>query len=140
MEKRTFKQKTARSYKVRYFPHATLILPLHYLTSSLWVNLVLNFILIKIFGTFGIIASSIFSFGILLVYRAIETRRYFKITISLKSLLMLAFVIASGVAFYYTETILSNILYLLVIISVSLVFMPAEIRDKACAKIFHSKS
>lgn len=104
------------------------------------VNLVLNFILIKIFGTFGIISSSILSFGILLVYRAIETRRYFKITISLKSWLMLAFVIASGVAFYYTETILSNILYLLVIISVSLVFMPAEIRDKARAKIFHSKS
>lgn len=99
------------------------------------VNLVLNFVLIKLFGTFGIIASSIFCFGILLVYRAIETRRYFKITISLKSWLMLAFVIVSGVAFYYTKTILSNILYLLVIISVSMAFMPDEIRNKARAKI-----
>lgn len=98
------------------------------------VNLIGNFILIRIFGTFGIIASSIFSFGILLVYRALETRRYFKITISLKSWLMLAFVIASGVTFYYTESILSNVVYLLIIISVSLIFMPAEIKDKVRAK------
>lgn len=97
------------------------------------VNLIGNFVLIKFFGTFGIIASSIISFSILLIYRAIETRRYFKINISLKSWLMFAFVIASGVTFYFTESLLSNIVYLLIIISVSLIFMPAEIRNKVLA-------
>lgn len=99
------------------------------------VNLLCNFVLIKWWGTVGIVASSIISYFVLLAYRAIETRRYFKVHITTRSWLMLAMVIANGAAFYVSDSLLFNTLYLAAVLTVLLLFMPRVLRDKLMARL-----
>ncbi len=99
------------------------------------VNVVGNFVLISHFGTFGIVACSIVSFGVLLVYRAIDTRKYFKIHISARSWVAFLLVIASGVLFYCTPNRVFEACYLVVVIAAALIFMPQALHDKLMARL-----
>lgn len=101
------------------------------------VNVVGNFLLIKPFGTYGIIVSSILSYGVLLVYRAIETRKYFHIHISAKSWLMFLMVIVNGVLFYLFGNTMVIAGYFVLLVLLTAVFMPRELRDKIRMKLLH---
>lgn len=103
------------------------------------VSVLGNVVLIRYFGTFGIVASSILSYSVLLVYRAIDTRKYFKISISLKSWIAFMLVVVNGVLFYTIDSIILQAGYLVIVIAVVLLFMPEVLRQKILSRILGGK-
>ena len=103
------------------------------------VSVLGNVVLIRYFGTFGIVASSILSYSVLLVYRAIDTRKYFKISISLKSWIAFMLVVVNGVLFYTIDSIILQAGYLVIVIAVVLLFMPEVLRQKILSRVLGGK-
>ena len=58
-----------------------------------------NFLLIKPFGVYGVILSSIISYLVLLIYRYFDTRKYFRVTISAASLVSIIVVAVNALVY-----------------------------------------
>lgn len=90
------------------------ILPSIMFTAIL--NLLLNYLFIRLWGINGIIVSSIISYTFLLIYRFIDSNRYFKITISNKSIYLLIILSINCTIYYLIKSILLQIIYLIFLI------------------------
>lgn len=99
------------------------------------VNTVANYFLIKNSGTFGIIWSSIITFGFLFAYRAVDTRKFFKIKPSFLVLGCSVLIAFSGIIFSYSDNIYINMLYIAVILIIYVIFAPKNVKALVKNKI-----
>lgn len=90
------------------------ILPSIMFTAIL--NLLLNYLSIQLWGIMGIVVSSIISYTFLLIYRIIDTKRYFKIVISKKSIYLLLILAINCTIYYFIKPVLLQIIYLIFLI------------------------
>ncbi|MDD2960490.1 MAG: oligosaccharide flippase family protein [Muribaculaceae bacterium] len=93
------------------------------------VNIIANYFLIQEFQTFGIIASSIITFLTLLIYRLIDTRRFFKIGITHRSFVIITLIIISGTIFYLISSTTIIILYIVFLLAIIGYLAPQEIKN-----------
>lgn len=66
------------------------------------VNVVLNFLLIKPLGVYGVIATQLISYIVLVIYRWHDMKRYFVLKINPRVLVPVAIILLSAIYFYYS--------------------------------------
>lgn len=74
------------------------------------VNLPLNYVLVQTVGIFGVVITSMATYAVLLAFRLYDSRRYFRITFSRKSLAAAALAAASAAPFYLTDSLTADAL------------------------------
>lgn len=76
------------------------------------INVVLNLVLVSWIGLYAASISSAVSFGIIALYRAVDTRKYIKQKISYRDLLVILLGLIIGFFTYYSSSIIPNIIFL----------------------------
>ncbi|MGM9870046.1 MAG: lipopolysaccharide biosynthesis protein [Sodaliphilus sp.] len=99
------------------------------------VNVVLNFLLIGKFGVYGVIATLIVSYSVLLTYRWIDSRRYFKLAIHRRIILPVMVCVATAIPFYLCTDFWQDALTMVVAIALMIACCPSPIRKETFAKI-----
>ena len=66
------------------------------------VNVVLNFLLIKPLGVYGVIVTQLISYIVLVIYRWHDMKRYFVLKINPRVLVPVAIILLSAIYFYYS--------------------------------------
>lgn len=104
-----------------------------------------NYFLIPKFSLYGALIVSNISYGCLLIYRIVDTRSYFKLNWSAKSIISLLFVFISLIAYYFTPSALSDIIWIIITITVYGLLTPGFaitfLKDKISSfKHKHSKA
>lgn len=93
------------------------------------VNVVSNYYLIKSFGIYGIIASSILTFGFLYVYRIFDTRKFFKISFLKQTVISTIFILVSGVIYYISWSFYMDIAYIVIVILYVVIMAPDDLKN-----------
>lgn len=99
------------------------------------VNLICNYFLIQEFQIYGVIFSSLVTFMALLIYRAFDTRKFFKLKYDKKTFLMFIITIISGTFYYFVESHLITIIYLIVVTVLICILAPEEIKKMILQKL-----
>ncbi len=68
------------------------------------VNIGLNFLLINTIGIYGVVTTLVATYAVLFAYRLHDSKRYFKVRFSAKTLLAALIAIASAIPFYFTSS------------------------------------
>lgn len=98
------------------------------------VNVVFNFLLIGKFGVYGVIATLIISYSVLVVYRWIDSRRYFSISIHPRLLLPIGITIFMAVPFYCCTAVWQDAVAMAGALALMVVSCPSNIKQVAFAK------
>ena len=77
------------------------------------VNVVLNFALIKPLGVYGVIATQLVTYLVLVTYRWHDMRRYFTLKIYHRTALPIVMLLVSAVPFYYCRNAVLDMAYML---------------------------
>lgn len=99
-----------------------------------------NLLLGKAFGIYGILASSIITYILLLVYRAIDTRRYVVLRISGRSGLCMVMTVVSFVVFYLTTSRLFMLGWLALSVTAFAALFPPFAREFLKSRLHRSKT
>lgn len=98
------------------------------------VSVVGNFALTPLYGAYGIIAANLLSYGALLIYRAIDTRKYFKISMDTASGKALAMV-CCGCVLYQLMPPQLDWMCLLLLCGLFIIFAPQSFRQAVTAPL-----
>lgn len=79
------------------------------------VNVVLNFILIRHLGVYGVIFSQLVSYLVLVIYRWYDMKRYFILKVEKRTLLPIVLMLVSAVPFYYLKNLWLNLAFMALI-------------------------
>ena len=101
---------------------------------SAGVNVVLNFLLIGKFGVYGVIATLIISYSVLVIYRWIDSKRYFTITLVPGLLLPISITLLMAVPFYCCTAIWQDALAMVGALTLMVASCPSVIKQGAFAK------
>ena len=101
---------------------------------SAGVNVVLNFLLIGKFGVYGVIATHIISYSVLVIYRWIDSKRYFTITLVPGLLLPISITLLMAVPFYCCTAIWQDALAMAGALTLMVASCPSAIKQGAFAK------
>lgn len=101
---------------------------------SAGVNVVLNFLLIGKFGVYGVIATLIISYSVLVIYRWIDSKRYFTITLVPGLLLPIGITLLMAVPFYCCTAIWQDALAMVGALTLMVASCPSAIKQGAFAK------
>ncbi len=101
---------------------------------SAGVNVVLNFLLIGKFGVYGVIATLIISYSVLVIYRWIDSKRYFTITLVPGLLLPIGITLLMAVPFYCCTAIWQDALAMAGALTLMVASCPSTIKQGAFAK------
>lgn len=104
------------------------VLPSIIVTATL--NLLLNYIFVKQWGIMGVVMSSIISFLFLLIYRFIDSKRYFKITISKRSISLLIILIISIPIYYFVTSIIFQAIYIILLTVIFYFLIEEDMKQK----------
>ncbi len=100
------------------------------------INIALNITLIPIYGITGTIVASLLSYIVLIAYRWTETsQRYFKVNVSMTSVLVLAVVIAGQFVFVYSRQWWIDALFMCVATVIMVLYSPKPVREKLSALV-----
>ena len=102
------------------------------------VNVVLNFLLIKPLGVYGVIVTQLVSYLVLVVYRWYDMKRYFILKIDKRSVVPVLVVLLSAVPFYYSPGMWFDITFMLVALAVIAWACGKELREMLMSKITKS--
>lgn len=100
------------------------------LFMALGIILVSNYILVPRFAIWGVVYSSLIAWSFILVYRAIDTRKYMKINISKLNLLLLCFMVVAGVIYYNSTSVAVDIIFCCIFAIIYFALAPREILNK----------
>lgn len=103
------------------------------------VSVVFNLTLIGPFGIYGIIIANLLSYMVLLVYRAVDTRKYFSITVEPSSGRALALVVC-GTVVYQLLPGGADVLCVLALCVLFIIFAPASFRQAVTAPLHRSRT
>lgn len=92
------------------------------------VNIICNFILIRQYGIYGIAWSSIITYTVMVIYRAIDTRKYFRISLHPRSILAILFMTGGAVLYSYTDSYIIDLTVIAISIPIFLILAPKQIR------------
>ena len=99
------------------------------------VNLVSNFILIRHIGLWGVVATSIITYTVLLVYRIYDMRLYFKLRLYKRSIIPVALLLAGFALYCTTSTLVIDAVLVALVSVVFIVLMPQDIKAMLMSKI-----
>ena len=100
------------------------------------VNVALNFLLVSPFGVYGVIVTLIITYLVLITYRWIDTKRYFKLTLNQGIITPIIIALATAVPFYLSTAIWQDALSMVVAIGLMVYFCPKRIRKDVFGKIY----
>lgn len=115
----------------------TRILPSYVLTAI--INVTLNFFLIKRWGVAGALFTINVSYLFLLIYRIIDTRRYFNIKLHLKTLLPITLILLSAIPVFVFDSILISIFFLLFSNVAMFLVMPSFVKKNLFGNLLKAK-
>ena len=75
------------------------------------VNVVLNFLLIKPLGVYGVIVTQLITYLVLVIYRWYDMKRYFVLKIEPRTTIPVLTMLVSALPFYYSHSAIIDILY-----------------------------
>ena len=99
------------------------------------VNVVLNFLLIKPLGVYGVIVTQLISYLVLVIYRWHDMKRYFILKINPRVLVPVAVIILSAIPFYYSPSPWLDIAFMVVALGLIAWSSGKDVRDLLLAKI-----
>lgn len=99
------------------------------LLMTLGISVLFNYLLIRRLGVDGVIYSSIISYVALLIYRAVDTKKYIAISFSKKSLIPLSITIAGCVYYNYSPTPVADIAGCIILTGLLLIFIPQQAKN-----------
>lgn len=99
------------------------------------VNVVSNFILVPRIGVYGGILTSMLTYAVLLAYRICDMRRYFVLHFYRRSLLPVLMMLVGLAAFYYIDSILLDVAYVIAALSLLILMLPAAYRKAMAGKL-----
>ena len=92
------------------------------------VNIVCNFALVKCFGVYGAIATSIITYLVLFLWRLHDMKRYFKLSIYPSTTIALVVIVIGAIPFYFIEAWWLLFVYMTAACIVALASVPREAR------------
>lgn len=98
------------------------------------INVILNFMLIKPLGVYGVILTQVITYTVLFTYRWHDMRRYFVLKSSRRSLVLVIVMPLSAIPFYYCDGIVINIAYMALAIGAIIAACNKELRDLLLSK------
>jgi len=98
------------------------------------INVILNFLLIKPLGVYGVILTQVITYTVLFTYRWHDMRRYFVLKSSSRSLVPVIVMLLSAIPFYYCDGIVINIAYMALAIGAIIAACNKELRDLLLSK------
>ena len=98
------------------------------------INVILNFLLIKPLGVYGVILTQVITYTVLFTYRWHDMRRYFVLKSSRRSLVPVIVMLVSAIPFYYCDGIVINIAYMALAIGAIIAACNKELRDLLLSK------
>lgn len=98
------------------------------------VNITLNFILTPLLHIYGVILTAIISYLTLIIYRWIDTRRYFSLHFQPRTLIPLGLILVSAIPFYLNDNHLIDALYIVLSIFILAIFTPEELKTSIINK------
>lgn len=98
------------------------------------INVILNFLLIKPLGVYGVILTQVITYTVLFTYRWHDMRRYFVLKSSRRSLVPVIVMLLSAIPFYYCDGIVINIAYMALAIGAIIAACNKELRDLLLSK------
>ena len=99
------------------------------------VNVALNYALVPAFGIYGIIATSIISYGTLIAYRWVDTRRYCKLSIYPATLVPIGIMAVCGLVFNHIAPVWANATLMLVLLVAIAASAPTFLKEQVRQKI-----
>ena len=99
------------------------------------INLVLNFVMIRYIGLWGVVTTSIVTYLVLLVYRIYDMRRYFKLRLYKRSMIPVVLLLVGFVLYCATTSMVIDIIMVAFVSLVFIFFMPEEIKAMLMSKI-----
>ena len=99
------------------------------------VNVALNYVLVPAFGIYGIIATSIISYGTLIAYRWVDTRRYCRLKLYPATLIPLGIMAACGLVFNHITPTWANAALMIVLLAAIAASAPAFLKGQVRQKI-----
>ena len=98
------------------------------------VNVVLNFLLIKPLGVYGVTITIMVTYLVLVIYRWFDMKRYFTLKINPRILVPVAVIMLSAVPFYYSHNAWIDICYMVVALALIVWSCGKEIRSIILSK------
>ena len=98
------------------------------------INVILNFMLIKPLGVYGVILTQVITYTVLFTYRWHDMRRYFVLKSTSRSLVPVIVMLLSAIPFYYCDGIVINIAYMALAIGAIIAACNKELRDLLLSK------
>ncbi|MDD7343736.1 MAG: polysaccharide biosynthesis C-terminal domain-containing protein, partial [Bacteroidales bacterium] len=99
------------------------------------VNVALNYVLVPVWGIYGIIATSIISYGTLIAYRWVDTRRYCRLRLYPATLIPLGIMVVCGLVFNHITPVWANAALMVVLLAAIAASAPAFLKSQAMQKI-----
>lgn len=99
------------------------------------VNVILNFLLIKPLGVYGVIVTQLITYLVLVTYRWYDMKRYFVLKINPRVLVPVTVILLSAIPFYYSPSPWLDIAFMVVALAVIVWSCGKEFRDMLLAKI-----
>ena len=104
------------------------------------VNIILNFLLIKRLGVYGVITTQLVTYIVLVTYRWHDMKRYFTLKINKRVLIPIAVILLSALPFYYSPGVWFDIAFMLVGLAVIAWACDKELRDLLLSKFIKTHS
>ncbi len=98
------------------------------------VNVVLNFVLIKPLGVFGVIVTQLVTYIVLFIYRWHDMRRYFALKIDRSIIVPVIIMLLSAIPFYYSHLAWLDIIYMIVALGCIVAACSKDLRDLILSK------
>jgi len=102
------------------------------------VNVALNFLLIKPLGVYGVIATQLITYVVLVTYRWHDMRRYFVLTVDRRTAVPVMVMLACAVPFYMLDNIWADCVLMLTALVLIALACRREVRDLLLAKFIKS--
>lgn len=99
------------------------------------LNLIMNYLFIRIMSIWGIILSSILSYLFMLGFRMVDTWKFFPVRISLEVIYPVLFLVGGAAFFYWVDSAVWQIFYVITVIILSYYIQPKSIRQEVNEKL-----
>ena len=99
------------------------------------VNVILNFVLIKPLGVYGVIVTQLMTYLVLFIYRWHDMKRYFTLKTEKRVIIPIVVTLLSALPFYMSQIIVVDIIYMVAAIAVTAWVCRQELQEQILAKI-----
>ena len=104
------------------------------------INVVLNFLLIKPLGVYGVIVTQLVTYLVLFIYRWHDMRRYFVLNIGKLTAIPVAVMLVSALPFYHTQGIWLNLFYMILALACIIASCDKDVRELILSKFTKSSA